>query len=64
MGVFFHHQGVGRRLPERALEHFRSLGLAHAKIEALAHNAAGQHLYESAGFSEVVRQIHFVMKPS
>ena len=53
--------GVGRLLLERALEHFRSLGLAQAKIETMASNAAGQHLYPSLGFREVARQIHYVM---
>jgi len=53
--------GVGRRLLERAIEHFRSLGLAQAKIETLATNQAGEHLYTSMGFREVVRQIHFIM---
>ena len=53
--------GVGRMLLEKALEHFRGLGLAQAKIETLASNPVGQHLYPSLGFREAVRQIHYVM---
>lgn len=54
-------RGIGRLLLERALEHFRALGLAQAKIETLACNEVGQHLYPSLGFREVVRQIHYAM---
>lgn len=52
-------QGLGRRLIEYALDHFRRLGLTHARIETLEQNAVGQHLYGSLGFREVARQIHF-----
>jgi ribosomal protein S18 acetylase RimI-like enzyme len=53
-------QGWGRRLLEHACEHFRSRGLSHAKIETLAQNAIGNHLYREVGFVEVARQVHFV----
>jgi ribosomal protein S18 acetylase RimI-like enzyme len=53
-------QGLGRRLLEHALDHFRSHGLTHAKIETLVQNEVGQHLYTSLGFQEVARQIHLV----
>ena len=53
-------QGLGRRLIEHALQHFRDSGLTHAKIETLVQNEVGQHLYTSLGFHEVARQIHFV----
>jgi len=53
-------QGLGRQLIEHALQHFRSCGLTHAKIETLEQNAVGQHLYTSLGFREVARQIHLV----
>jgi len=36
--------------------------LSHAKIETLAQNAIGNHLYPSLGFVEVARQVHFVAK--
>ncbi len=53
--------GIGRKLIGRAIEHFRKLGLHQAKIETLATNQAGQHLYPSLGFREVERQIHYIM---
>ena len=56
------NQGLGRTLIERALSHFRAAGLTHAKIETLAQNAVGNHLYPSLGFIEVARQVHFVAK--
>jgi len=56
------NQGLGRTLIEHALNHFRTAGLTHAKIETLAQNAIGNHLYPSLGFIEVARQVHFVTK--
>ncbi len=56
------NQGLGRALIEHALHHFRAAGLTHAKIETLAQNAIGNHLYPSLGFVEVARQVHFVAK--
>jgi len=55
-------QGWGRRLLEHALAHFKSCGLTHAKIETLAQNAVGNHLYQDLGFLEVARQVHFVAR--
>jgi ribosomal protein S18 acetylase RimI-like enzyme len=54
-------QGLGRRLIEHALAHFRASGMSVAKIETLEQNAIGRHLYPSVGFVEVARQIHFAM---
>jgi ribosomal protein S18 acetylase RimI-like enzyme len=56
------NRGLGRALIEHALSHFRAAGLSHAKIETLAQNAIGNHLYPSLGFVEVARQVHFVAK--
>jgi ribosomal protein S18 acetylase RimI-like enzyme len=56
------NQGLGRTLIEHALNHFRAAGLTHAKIETLAQNAIGNHLYPSLGFVEVARQVHFIAK--
>lgn len=53
-------QGLGRTLINHALNHFRTCGLTHAKIETLVQNDVGNHLYRSLGFREVARQIHFV----
>jgi ribosomal protein S18 acetylase RimI-like enzyme len=55
-------KGLGRRMLNVALDHFRSLKLSHAKIETLTVNEVGQRLYPSLGFEEVARQIHYVMK--
>ncbi len=54
-------KGMGRKLINHALHRFRQLGLSLAKIETLAHNEVGNHLYESIGFQEITRQIHFFM---
>ena len=54
-------KGYGRQLIEFALDHFREHGLTHARIETLAQNNIGNHLYASIGFREVARQIHFAM---
>src|SRR5262245_16357888 len=56
------NRGLGRTLIEHALNHFRAAGLTHAKIETLAQNAVGNHLYPSLGFVEVARQVHFIAK--
>lgn len=53
--------GVGRQLISRALDRFRELGLAYARIETLDQNPVGQSLYPSLGFREVARQIHYGM---
>src|SRR5262245_45678408 len=53
--------GLGRRLIEHALEHFRAAGMTVAKIETLEQNSIGRHLYPSVGFIEVARQIHYAM---
>lgn len=55
----FQGRGIGRALVEHALVHFRACGLRLARIETLAHNDVGQHLYLSLGFEEVARQIHY-----
>ncbi len=54
--------GIGRALLERALADFRERGLKIARIETLADNEVGNHLYRSVGFAEIVRQVHFAMK--
>ena len=57
----FRGLGLGRRLILHSLDYFRSLGLTQAKIETLACNEVGRKLYPSLGFTEVARQIHYVM---
>jgi ribosomal protein S18 acetylase RimI-like enzyme len=55
-------RGLGRALITLALDRFRENGLTHARIETLTQNDVGNHLYQSLGFREVMRQIHFVAK--
>ncbi len=55
-------KGYGRVLIEHVLNWFRESGLTHARIETLAQNAVGDHLYTSIGFHEVSRQVHFAME--
>ena len=52
-------KGLGRKLLQFALNHFRECGLTHARIETLVQNDVGTYLYSSLGFREVARQIHF-----
>jgi ribosomal protein S18 acetylase RimI-like enzyme len=54
--------GIGRALIEHALNYLRGEGMEVAKIETLAGNATGEHLYPSIGFVEAARQIHFFKK--
>jgi ribosomal protein S18 acetylase RimI-like enzyme len=54
--------GLGRELIERALDYFGGLDLEYAVIETMAQNAIGHHLYQSCGFVEVARQVHFARK--
>lgn len=58
----FRGQGLGRRLIEHALAHFRSVGLEWVAIETMEQNEVGNHLYRSIGFQEVARQIHFAKR--
>jgi ribosomal protein S18 acetylase RimI-like enzyme len=64
MAVAPGHQGkgIGRRLLVHVLDYFRREGMTHAKIETLAQNEVGCHLYPSVGFEEVARQVHFAME--
>ena len=57
----FRGRGIARRLLDHALDRFRAQGLRVARIETLAHNEVGQHLYPSLGFQEMARQIHYAM---
>lgn len=55
-------KGIGKALINAALDRFETEGMEYAKIETLATNDAGGSLYPKAGFRELVRQIHYVMK--
>jgi ribosomal protein S18 acetylase RimI-like enzyme len=55
-------KGIGRQLIEHALAYMRAEGMECAKIETLAQNPIGSHLYPDVGFKEVARQIHYAMR--
>ena len=52
--------GLGRKLLAASDDYMRAHGMKHAKIETLAQNEIGMHLYPSTGYEEVARQVHFV----
>lgn len=54
-------QGIASALIRHALDWMTSRGMALAKIETLVQNERGQSLYPKLGFTEVARQIHYVM---
>lgn len=55
-------RGVGRKLLDHALDYMKREGMEMAKIETLAGNERGEHLYPSLGFVEIARQIHYFKK--
>lgn len=57
----YQRQGVGTSLIEFAISYIRNVGMCFAKIETLTANASGQAAYSKLGFTEVARQIHYVM---
>ncbi|MCK5801260.1 MAG: GNAT family N-acetyltransferase [Lentisphaeria bacterium] len=55
-------RGLGRKLLVAADDYMRAEHMTHAKIETLADNEVGNHLYPALGYREIVRQVHFVKK--
>jgi len=53
--------GIATALIRHAIDWMRGRGMAMAKIETLEQNPRGQSLYPKLGFTEVARQIHYVM---
>ena len=64
MGVRPEHQGhgIGKQLLAKALDYLRSNGMEYARIETLEQNEIGKVFYPKAGFREIARQIHYLMK--
>lgn len=48
----YRHQGIGRRLTERALAALAAEGISKVALVAFAHNQAGNAFWETLGFSE------------
>jgi ribosomal protein S18 acetylase RimI-like enzyme len=57
----FQKHGLGRKLIDTAVAHARAQGMLFLKIETLDQNAVGARFYPAYGFTEVARQIHYVM---
>lgn len=55
-------KGIGRDLLQASLDFMRERGMECAKIETLEQNEVGSRFYPSAGFREVGRQIHYLMR--
>jgi ribosomal protein S18 acetylase RimI-like enzyme len=53
-------RGIGKRLMQTALSHFRECGMRYARIETLEQNYKGQKLYPAFGFKEIGRQIFYL----
>ena len=62
LGVLPAHRGagVGRQLLETATNYAKAAGMHYLRIETLAQNPIGQHLYPRCGFEEIARQIHYI----
>ena len=54
-------RGVGRALILAALGLFRRSGLRIARIETLANNPVGRHLYTQMGFGEIAQMVWYAM---
>ena len=57
----FQKHGLGRRLIDAAVAHAKREGMLYLKIETLDQNAVGQRFYPAYGFTEVARQVHYLM---
>ena len=57
----YQQRGIGKNLIKAALIYMAEAGMLYARIETLAHNTVGQHFYPRMGFTEVARQIHYIM---
>jgi len=55
-------KGIGKALMKEALDYFEANGMVGAKIETLDQNDIGQEFYPRSGFTEVARQVHYVMR--
>jgi ribosomal-protein-alanine N-acetyltransferase len=54
-------QGFARSLIDAVVAYLKERGMTHVRIETLASNDTGRDFYTSYGFTEVARQIHYIM---
>ena len=52
-------KGIGRKMVRECLGRMKRDGMRHARIDALVQNERARTLYESEGFREVGRTVHY-----
>ncbi len=57
-----HGKGYGREILRGFIAHMKQRGAQHAHLDCLAHNKAGNSLYESEGFQVVANHLHWWIK--
>ena len=55
------NKGIGRAMLRAGLARMKRDGMKYSRIDTLAQNPRAAHLYESEGFQEVARSIHYFM---
>ena len=58
----FQGQGVGRQLTVYALDRLKVLGIMDVFLATAETNNVARHLYESLGFTQFRKQIHYTLK--
>ncbi|HLF07492.1 MAG TPA: GNAT family N-acetyltransferase [Thermoplasmata archaeon] len=58
----FQRRGIGRALLARAVEDIRTCGIGTVYIDTMDYNAPARALYESAGFRELFRDVHYKLE--
>ena len=59
VGCEFQGRGYGREMLRAMMAHLKRLGCQYVHLDCLTDNDAGNALYESEGFVEVARHIHW-----
>ncbi len=54
--------GIGSRMHDRILDHFRSLGLRVAQVTTMEQDEPARRMYERHGFREIARSIHYTLE--
>ena len=58
----FQRQGVGRKLMAYAIDRLKALGIRDVFLATAETNDIARHLYESLGFREFRRQLHYRLR--